>query len=455
MSFPKYEAYKDSGVEWLGEVPKNWIVKKLGFVGEAIIGLTYSPDDVVDEGLLVLRSSNVQNGMISLHDNVFVDKAVPQKLIVKEGDILICSRNGSRDLIGKNALIDKDSEGMTFGAFMTIYRSQINQFLFWVFNSYIFSAQSGSFMTSTVNQLTTGTLNSFLVPVPSLREQTQIARFLDHETARIDALIAEQQRLIELLKEKRQAVISHAVTKGLDPTAPMKDSGVEWLGEVPAHWEMSRIGWQCLVGNGCTPSRDKLDYWENGDYPWLNSSKVNLERVLEADQFVTQKALKECPLPIVNPGTVLIAITGEGKTRGMTTITEIEATINQHLAFIEHRGKNLSHEFLHDWLSANYARIRHESEGWGSTKAAITCSDIRSFPLPLPPIDEQESIRRFIQEKLSLLNNLISQSKENMRLLQERRSALISAAVTGKIDVRGWQPPASAAPAPTLEPAHG
>ena len=287
------------------------------------------------------------------------------------------------------------------------------------------------------------------LPFPPISEQTKIARFLDHETARIDALIAEQKRLIELLKEKRQAVISHAVTKGLDPTAPMKDSGVEWLGEVPAHWEMTRIGWQCLVGNGCTPSRDNLAYWDNGDYPWLNSSKVNLERVIEADQFVTQQALKACALPIVKPGTVLIAITGEGKTRGMATITEIEATINQHLAFIERRDKNLSHEFLHDWLSANYLRIRHESEGWGSTKAAITCSDIRSFTLPLPAIHEQEDICRFIQEKSSLLNELISQSEENMCLLQERRSALISAAVTGKIDVRGWQAPASVSPAHT------
>lgn len=207
---------KDSGVEWLGEVPTHWIVKKLGFIGEAIIGLTYSPDDVVDKGLLVLRSSNVQNGRISFHDNVFVNAVVPQKLIVRERDILICSRNGSRDLIGKNALIDKDSEGMTFGAFMTVYRSQINQFLFWVFNSHIFSAQAGSFMTSTVNQLTTGTLNSFLVPVPSLREQTDIAHFLEHETARIDTLIAEAREVVSLLQERRSALISAAVTGKID-----------------------------------------------------------------------------------------------------------------------------------------------------------------------------------------------------------------------------------------------
>jgi len=282
------------------------------------------------------------------------------------------------------------------------------------------------------------------VPAPGIPEQTQIARFLDHETARIDALIEEQQRLIELLKEKRQAVISHAVTKGLDPTVPMKDSGVEWLGEVPAHWELTRVGWQCIVGNGCTPARDNQGYWDGGYYPWLNSSKVNLDRVVEADQFVTSQALNECALPIVKPGSVLMAITGEGKTRGMVTITEIEATINQHVAFIEPRGSELLPTFLHDWLNANYSRLRHDSADWGSTRAAITCGDIRAYPLPLPPLDEQEAICQFVGSRSSLIDALISSADENVNLLYERRSALIFAAVTGKIDVRGWRPPASA-----------
>jgi type I restriction enzyme S subunit len=302
---------------------------------------------------------------------------------------------------------------------------------------------------STRQKLNQSRLMGMPVSWPSYEEQTQIARFLDHETARIDALIEEQQRLIELLKEKRQAVISHAVTKGLDPTVPMKDSGVECLGEVPAHWELTRVGWQCIVGNGCTPARDNQGYWDDGHYPWLNSSKVNLERVVEADQFVTSQALKECALPIVKPGSVLMAITGEGKTRGMVTITEIEATINQHVAFIEPRGSELLPTFLHDWLKANYSRLPHDSADWGSTKAAITCSDIRAYPLPLPPLAEQEAICQFVDSKSSLIDELIFSADENVSLLYERRSALISAAVTGKIDVRGWQPPASA-PTPEL-----
>ena len=220
--YPKYPKYKDSGVEWLGEVPEHWNATKLKHLGKAQIGLTYDPTEIVDEneGLLVLRSSNVQQGRIVFDDNVFVRTNIPPRLVTQLGDILICSRNGSRALIGKNAMIGLDAAGLTFGAFMTIYRSKLNLFLYWVFNSQIFELQSASFLTSTINQLTIGNLNGFDVLLPPVDEQTLIAAFLDTETSKIDMLVGEQRRLIELLKEKRQAVISHAVTKGLNPNAP-------------------------------------------------------------------------------------------------------------------------------------------------------------------------------------------------------------------------------------------
>ena len=209
---------KDSGVEWLGEVPEHWEVKRLKFLGQAIIGLTYDPSDVVDKdnGILVLRSSNVQGGKIVFDDNIFVRKTVPENILTKLGDILICSRNGSRALIGKNAIINDDSIGLTFGAFMTIFRSKHNLYLSYVFNSSLFEFQSGSFLTSTVNQLTTSNLYGFEVPVPPNEEQFEIVTFLDRETTRIDTLIQEVERAIELLKEHRQSLISAAVTGKID-----------------------------------------------------------------------------------------------------------------------------------------------------------------------------------------------------------------------------------------------
>ena len=176
---------KDSGVEWIGQVPEHWEVKKLKYLGNAIIGLTYSPDDLCDEseGILVARSSNIQNGSFVYSDNVYVKKQIPKKLQLKEQDILICSRNGSRDLIGKCAYITKDQEKHTFGAFTTVFRSKYNPYLFYILNSEIFKRLSGSFLTSTINQLTINNLNSIQVALPPLLEQKKIANCLEVQTA--------------------------------------------------------------------------------------------------------------------------------------------------------------------------------------------------------------------------------------------------------------------------------
>ena len=205
---------KDSGIGWIGEIPETWVLKKLKFIGESIIGITYSPDDITDsEGLLVLRSSNVQNGKMSYEDNVYVSKLINEKLLVKKNDILICSRNGSKGLIGKCALIDEKSVNSTFGAFMTIFRSEANRFIYYVFNSPIFSYHIGTFLTTTVNQLTINNLNNIVIPIPTkLGEQKQIADYLDKKCAEIDKVITANEKTIEKLKEYRQSIIYEAVT---------------------------------------------------------------------------------------------------------------------------------------------------------------------------------------------------------------------------------------------------
>jgi type I restriction enzyme S subunit len=208
---------KDSGVEWIGKVPHEWEVKKLKYIGEAIIGLTYSPNDVTDEsGILVLRSSNVKDNQIVFGDNVYVNTQIKDKLITKEGDILICSRNGSRALIGKNAYIAKGNEGHSFGAFMIVFRSRYNKYLSYVFNSTLFKNQSGSFLTSTVNQLTINNLYSFLIPMPTAEEQILICSYLDVKTSEIDTLKGDIKLQIEKLKEYRQSLISEVVTGKID-----------------------------------------------------------------------------------------------------------------------------------------------------------------------------------------------------------------------------------------------
>ena len=209
---------KPSGVEWLGEVPDHWEVRRVRTLGQAIIGLTYSPQDMTDagEGKLVLRASNISGGRVVNADNVYVRCAVPDKLLVTEGDILICSRSGSRNLIGKNARIDSKSEGVTFGAFMTVLRGPNNDYLHQVFNSKLFEYQSGAFLTSTINQLTLGILNDMKIPFPPAKERETILDHLKGSTGDLEADIDRASRQIELMEEYRTRLIADVVTGKLD-----------------------------------------------------------------------------------------------------------------------------------------------------------------------------------------------------------------------------------------------
>ena len=203
---------KDSGIEWIGEIPSHWNICRMKNIGEAIIGLTYSPEEVSDSGTLVLRSSNVKNGKIVYEDNVFVNKNIPKKLITRIGDILICSRNGSRALIGKCAYIDELSAEKSFGAFMTIFRSEYNKFIYYILNSAIFKFHIGTFLTSTINQLTTSNLNGISITLPPKEEQEEIANFLDKKCNEIDSTISKKEQLISKLEDYKKSLIYECVT---------------------------------------------------------------------------------------------------------------------------------------------------------------------------------------------------------------------------------------------------
>ena len=201
-----------------------------------MIGLTYDPQDVVEEeaGILVLRASNIFDGQLVYGDNVFVRSTVPEKLVTREGDILICSRSGSRALIGKNARINAESAGTTFGAFMIVFRGANNDFLHLVFNSRFFEYQSAAFFTSTINQLTLGILYGMKVPFPPLEERQSILRYVEETTAPIYKAVAAAHRKIELLQEYRTRLIADAVTGKLDvraAAAQLPDEADESLGE--------------------------------------------------------------------------------------------------------------------------------------------------------------------------------------------------------------------------------
>lgn len=443
--YQAYSEYKETHLEWLQKIPTHWEIKRLKYLGEAIIGLTYSPDDVVDnehEGILVLRSSNVQNKALAFDDNVYVNKSIPEHLITRKGDILICARNGSRSLIGKNAKIDERAAGMTFGAFMSVFRSKYNDYLSKVFNSALFEYQSGTFLTATINQLTTANLNSFEVPLPPELERTTIANFLDHETAKIDTLIEKQQQLIKLLKEKRQAVISHAVTKGLNAKAPMKDSGIEWLGKVPEHWKVKKLKhFGRVIGGFAFKSGDFI---EQG-YPVIKITNVShLKISFDEQTYLPKRFAHENAEYIAPSGSLVFAMTrpiiaGGIKVAKMPEMPEMPL-INQRVGFLVIKEVELTDYILFSSLSNSFI-AQFKNNMTITNQPNISSEGIESVSLPVPPEAELMQIIGYLTNNEKKFAKLVKKSEEQVNLLIERRKALISAAVTGKIDVRNWRQP--------------
>ena len=210
----KNAKFKKSGVAWIGEIPQHWTITKLKYIGTSIIGLTYNPNNLCgkDEGVLILRSSNIQHGKLILNDNVYIKGYIPKKLFIRENDIVICSRNGSRELIGKCALAKKENEKYSFGAFMTVFRSKLNFYVFQILNSEIFKKQAGKFLTSTINQLTVNNFNSFEIPLPPKDEQEKIVEYIENKISKIDKLINLEQEYIKSLKEYKASLIDSVVT---------------------------------------------------------------------------------------------------------------------------------------------------------------------------------------------------------------------------------------------------
>ena len=440
----RYQAYKDSGVEWLGEVPAGWEVSsiKRHFLVQLGKMLQSEPSDPGDKLMPYLRAANISWEKILVDDikEMWFSESEKERYRIENGDLLV-SEGGD---VGRATLWNGELDECYIQNAINRVRSR-NGALTSHLHYWLYFLKHVDYIDMLCNKATIAhyTAEKVMNTVyfrPPLPEQHAIAAFLDRETARLDALIAKKQRFIELLEEKRQALITQAVTKGLDPDADMKDSGVEWLGEVPGHWDIWQIGHFARVGNGSTPSRSNAAYWINGIYPWLNSSCVNHGLIRGSNQFVTKKALEECHLPCVPPGSILVAITGQGKTRGTAAILDIKATINQHLAFVTPEQNIVSPEYLQLIFTAAYRELRRISDDTGSTKGALTCEDISHFKVALPPLKEQEWLITTILSKLQSIAMVITSNQRQISLLYEYRTALISAAVTGNIDVRSEAP---------------
>ena len=428
-----YPAYKDSGVPWLGKMPEHWEVDKLRNLLNPVAKRNRSDlpllSVVREKGVIQRDTTNRDENRNFIPDDLTNYKTVRagqfamNKMKAWQGSYGVSQHEG----IVSPAYFVFDLTGVSGEFFNSAIRSRM----------YVpFFARASDGVRIGQWDLAQARMKEISFLVPPLTEQSAIVRFLDHADHRIRRYIRTKQKLIKLLDEQKQAIIHHAVTRGLDPDVRLKPSGVEWLGDVPEHWETWQIGHFSRVGNGSTPSRGNSAYWSSGHYPWLNSAYANQENVTKADQFVTDTALRECHLPIVPPGSVLVAITGQGKTRGKATVLRIEATINQHMAFITPNTKVASADYVRLALHGSYAQLRSISDDSGSTKGALTCADLKHFRLILPPPPEQNEILAAVENETCACSAAIDRAHREITLLREYRTGLIADVVTGKLDVR-------------------
>ncbi len=454
MTLAAYGDYKYSGDKWLGDVPSHWQILPLKHMAEVDNSGTYGKDPEEGQNLLPVATTaqidalgNFVTSKMSLRS--FTNEEL-RRYACSSGDILVVKSSGSAENIisGKAGIVRADTPRFVFSNFLMRLRCNANRCL----SPYLYSLIVSHITRERVKQMCSTTTYPNLqvplyvgakLPCPPMAEQKKIVLFLDHETAKIDALIREQERLIELLQEKRQAVISHAVTKGLDPDVPMKDSGVEWLGEVPAHWRVGKLRWYATIQGGIAKGKDYQDQ-KTVSLPYLRVANVQagyvdlteLKEIAVLESEIERYSLRQ--------GDVLMNEGGDNDKLGRGTVwrAEIEPCLHQNHVFAIRPNGHLTPEWLAMFTQSSRARSYFFLNSKQSTNlASISSSNVMNLDLPMPSVDEQERILQFLESELQQFTDLQKQADKGIQLLLERRSALISAAVTGKIDVRNWQPP--------------
>ncbi|OUS30691.1 hypothetical protein A9Q99_05695 [Gammaproteobacteria bacterium 45_16_T64] len=447
----KYEAYseyKDSGISGLGKIPGHWEVMQLKRTIDGCVNGIWGTEPEKDgNNTVVLRVADFDRPKLSLQEAGYTYRKIEEKekltRKLKRGDLLLeKSGGGEKTLVGQVVLFDKEFEAVTsnFVAKMTPKSGFNSRFLNYVFSR--FYSENINYCSIKQN---TGIQNldssaylaeKFGFPVEA--EQEKIANFLDHETAKIDTLIEKQQQLIKLLKEKRQAVISHAVTKGLNPNAPMRDSGVEWLGEVPEHWDVVKLSYRYEVLLGKMLDDKKI----TGDYlgAYLRNTDVQWDRINTEDLPKMDFRPEEHRRYSVEAGDLIVC---EGGEIGRSAIWENDDKCFYQKALHRLRPYNYSRDNSRFMFYVMFDAVHQERFSGGVAKATIAhlpAETFRQYKFAYPPYGEQVDISVFLDEMKDKFELLELSAQRQIDLLQERRTALISAAVTGKIDVRHFNP---------------
>lgn len=431
--YKAYSEYKDSGIDWVGDVPSSWFVKPTFSVFDPQVTKNTEGQETkvlsLSYGNIVERDVETNFGLLPESFNTYQ--------IVDDGDLILRLTDLQNDKKSLRVGMVKQ-RGIITSAYLKLRASNSIEprFAYRLLHSYdttkVFYGMGGGLRQSMKFE----DFRRLPILVPSLDEQQKIANFLDHETAKIDTLITKQEKLIELLKEKRQAVISQAVTKGLNPDAPMKDSGVEWLGEVPERWVIKSYRYACKIYRGKFGHRPRNDpAFYDGEYPFIQTGDVARagKYIKDYKQTLNEKGVGVSQkFPV---GTLMMAIAAN---IGDTAILGFEAYAPDSVVGFKPKV-DIDLEFLRYSFMAALPALEQTSTQ--STQANLNVDRIGAVQASFPSVSEQKEIVAYLDSLLEQYDDIESKSQKSIELMNERKTALISAAVTGKIDVRDWQEP--------------
>ena len=433
-----YEKYKPSNIDWLGEIPEHWDCWKISH-GYSEMGSGTTPtsdnDAYYDGNINWVTTSELRENIIvdtakkvsqdAMRDFSALKKYPSETLLIAMYGATI----GRLGILGVEATINQ--------ACCALVKSKVffNPFLFYWFQAYkktvIILASGGG-----QPNISQEKIRSLILPTPPFYEQQKIADFLDRETAKIDSLIQKRNDLIRLLQEKRSAMISHAVTKGIDPTVRLKPSNIDWLGEIPEHWETQKIKYMFSSCNGGTPDTSNPDYWD-GTIPWVSAKDMKTNKLYDTEDHITELGLKESSTKYIAPGQVLLVVrSGILKHTIPVAVNIVPVAINQDIKALRPIN-NLLSEFLCYFIIGCQTSLLAIWSKQSCTVESIEDKYLTETYVPFISCEEQKKIIDFLDRETAKIDSLIQKEKQIIEKIKEYRTALISAAVTGKIDVKG------------------
>jgi type I restriction enzyme S subunit len=439
-----YPGMKDSGVAWLGEVPAHWKVQRLRNLTDMCVS---NVDKHAKDGeqpvrlcnyVDVYRNDYIRPSMSFMRATATKDEI--ERFRLAEGDVLITKDSEAWNDIGVPALVRESADDLVSGyhlALLRPFRGRIvGEFLFRSLQSagvqYQFHVEANGV---TRYGLSHAAIKSVWLPAPPLPEQAAIVRFLDHADRRIRRYIRAKQKLIKLLEEQKQAIIHRAVTRGLDPNVRLKPSGVEWLGDVPEHWEVRKLRQCGSISGGMTPSMADRSLWD-GDVPWVTPKDMKRATIAAASMNVSRRALEVTSLRLIRSGSVLLVVRGMILARRVPIARTVQpVTINQDMkAIVPAAGIDAGYlAYRMDATQATFASMIDEA-GHGTKR--FPTERWKNIVLAVPPVNEQRQIVSYIDQATAQLAGAVDVAEREIELLREYRTRLIADVVTGKLDVR-------------------